>query len=167
MRFDAVKVTVKNGEGMRHLMSVLNALEQSEIQVGWFNTKSSIRSDDREDTGAYDAYKAVANEFGKPSSKGRDRPPRPFIFQNMDKVPDEVISSLQENRELKASNVRNAFQKAAEQGANQIRENIDSVFNPQLSRLTIRLRGNGSTKPLVDTGSMRKNVKGKVVRKKQ
>lgn len=167
MRFNAVKVTVKNGEGMRHLMSVLNALEQSEIQVGWFNTKSSIRSDDREDTGAYDAYKAVANEFGRPSSKGRDRPPRPFIFQNMDKVADEVISSLQENRELKASNVRNAFQKAAEQGANQIRENIDSVFNPQLSRLTIRLRGNGSTKPLVDTGSMRKNVKGKVVRKKQ
>lgn len=166
MRFNAVKVTVKNGEGMRHLMSVLNALEQSEIQVGWFNTKSSIRSDDREDTGAYDAYKAVANEFGRPSSKGRDRPPRPFIFQNMDKVADEVISSLQENRELKASNVRNAFQKAAEQGANQIRENIDSVFNPQLSRLTIRLRGNGSTKPLVDTGSMRKNVKGKVVRKK-
>lgn len=87
-------------------------------------------------------------------------------FPNMDKVADEVISSLQENRELKASNVRNAFQKAAEQGANQIRENIDSVFNPQLSRLTIRLRGNGSTKPLVDTGSMRKNVKGKVVRKK-
>lgn len=166
MRFNAVRVTVKNGEGMRHLMSVLNALEQSEIQVGWFNTKSSIRSDDREDTGAYDAYKAVANEFGRPSSKGRDRPPRPFIFQNMDKVADEVISSLQENRELKASNVRNAFQKAAEQGANQIRENIDSVFNPQLSRLTIRLRGNGSTKPLVDTGSMRKNVKGKVVRKK-
>lgn len=166
MRFNAVKVTVKNGDGMRHLMSVLNALEQSEIQVGWFNTKSSIRSDDREDTGAYDAYKAVANEFGRPSSKGRDRPPRPFIFQNMDKVADEVISSLQENRELKASNVRNAFQKAAEQGANQIRENIDSVFNPQLSRLTIRLRGNGSTKPLVDTGSMRKNVKGKVVRKK-
>lgn len=166
MRFNAVKVTVKNGEGMRHLMSVLNTLEQSEIQVGWFNTKSSIRSDDREDTGAYDAYKAVANEFGKPSSKGRDRPPRPFIFQNMDKVADEVISSLQENRELKGSNVRNAFQKAAEQGANQIRENIDSVFNPQLSRLTIRLRGNGSTKPLVDTGSMRKNVKGKVVRKK-
>ena len=167
MRFNAVKVTVKNGEGMRHLMSVLNALEQSEIQVGWFNTKSSIRSDDKEDTGAYDAYKAVANEFGRPSSKGRDRPPRPFIFQNMDKVTGEVISSLQENRELKASNVRNAFQKAAEQGANQIRENIDSVFNPQLSRLTIRLRGNGSTKPLVDTGSMRKNVKGKVVRKKQ
>lgn len=167
MRFNAVKVTVKNGEGMRHLMSVLNALEQSEIQVGWFNTKSSIRSDDKEDTGAYDAYKAVANEFGKPSSKGRDRPPRPFIFQNMDKVADKVISSLQENRELKASNVRNAFKKAAEQGANQIRENIDSVFNPQLSRLTIRLRGNGSTKPLVDTGSMRKNVKGKVVRKKQ
>ena len=166
MRFNAVKVTVKNGEGMRHLMSVLNALEQSEIQVGWFNNKSSIRSDDKEDTGAYDAYKAVANEFGRPSSKGRDRPPRPFIFQNMDKVADEVISSLQENRELKASNVRNAFQKAAEQGANQIRENIDSVFNPQLSRLTIRLRGNGSTKPLVDTGSMRKNVKGKVVRKK-
>lgn len=166
MRFNAVRVTVKNGEGMRHLMSVLNALEQSEIQVGWFNTKSSIRSDDKEDTGAYDAYKAVANEFGRPSSKGRDRPPRPFIFQNMDKVADEVISSLQENRELKASNVRNAFQKAAEQGANQIRENIDSVFNPQLSRLTIRLRGNGSTKPLVDTGSMRKNVKGKVVRKK-
>lgn len=166
MRFNAVRVTVKNGEGMRHLMSVLNALEQSEIQVGWFNTKSSIRSDDREDTGEYDAYKAVANEFGRPSSKGRDRPPRPFIFQNMDKVADEVISSLQENRELKASNVRNAFQKAAEQGANQIRENIDSVFNPQLSRLTIRLRGNGSTKPLVDTGSMRKNVKGKVVRKK-
>lgn len=166
MRFNAVRVAVKNGEGMRHLMSVLNALEQSEIQVGWFNTKSSIRSDDREDTGAYDAYKAVANEFGRPSSKGRDRPPRPFIFQNMDKVADEVISSLQENRELKASNVRNAFQKAAEQGANQIRENIDSVFNPQLSRLTIRLRGNGSTKPLVDTGSMRKNVKGKVVRKK-
>lgn len=166
MRFNAVRVTVKNGEGMRHLMSVLNALEQSEIQVGWFNTKSSIRSDDREDTGAYDAYKAVANEFGRPSSRGRDRPPRPFIFQNMDKVADEVISSLQENRELKASNVRNAFQKAAEQGANQIRENIDSVFNPQLSRLTIRLRGNGSTKPLVDTGSMRKNVKGKVVRKK-
>jgi hypothetical protein len=166
MGFNAVKVTVKNGEGMRHLMSVLNTLEQSEIQVGWFNTKSSIRSDDREDTGAYDAYKAVANEFGKPSSKGRDRPPRPFIFQNMDKVADEVISSLQENRELKASNVRNAFQKAAEQGANQIRENIDSVFNPQLSGLTIRLRGNGSTKPLVDTGSMRKNVKGKVVRKK-
>lgn len=166
MRFNAVRVTVKNGEGMRHLMSVLNALEQSEIQVGWFNTKSSIRSDDGEDTGAYDAYKAVANEFGRPSSKGRDRPPRPFIFQNMDKVADEVISSLQENRELKASNVRNAFQKAAEQGANQIRENIDSVFNPQLSRLTIRLRGNGSTKPLVDTGSMRKNVKGKVVRKK-
>ena len=166
MRFNAVRVTVKNGEGMRHLMSVLNALEQSEIQVGWFNTKSSIRSDDREDTGAYDAYKAVANEFGRPSSKGRDRPPRPFIFQNMDKVADEVISSLQENRELKASNVRNAFQKAAEQGANQIRENIDSVVNPQLSRLTIRLRGNGSTKPLVDTGSMRKNVKGKVVRKK-
>lgn len=166
MRFNAVKVTVKNGEGMRHLMSVLNALEQSEIQVGWFNTKSSIRSDDREDTGAYDAYKAVANEFGRPSSKGRDRPPRPFIFQNMDKVADEVISLLQENRELKASNVRNAFQKAAEQGANQIRENIDSVFNPPLSRLTIRLRGNGSTKPLVDTGSMRKNVKGKVVRKK-
>lgn len=166
MRFNAVKVTVKNGEGMRHLMSVLNALEQSEIQVGWFNTKSSIRSDDKEDTGAYDAYKAVANEFGRPSSKGRDRPPRPFIFQNMDKVADEVISSLQENRELKASNVRNAFQKAAEQGANQIRENIDSVFNPRLSRLTIRLRGNGSTKPLVDTGSMRKNVKGKVVRKK-
>lgn len=166
MRFNAVKVTVKNGEGMRHLMSVLNALDQSEIQVGWFNTKSSIRSDDKEDTGAYDAYKAVANEFGRPSSKGRDRPPRPFIFQNMDKVADEVISSLQENRELKASNVRNAFQKAAEQGANQIRENIDSVFNPQLSRLTIRLRGNGSTKPLVDTGSMRKNVKGKVVRKK-
>ena len=167
MRFNAVKVTVKNGEGMRHLMSVLNALEQSEIQVGWFNTKSSIRSDDREDTGAYDAYKAVANEFGRPSSKGRDRPPRPFIFQNMDKVADEVISSLQEDRELKASNIRNAFQKAAEQGANQIRENIDSVFNPQLSRLTIRLRGNGSTKPLIDTGSMRKNVKGKVVRKKQ
>lgn len=166
MRFNAVRVTVKRGEGMRHLMSVLNALEQSEIQVGWFNTKSSIRSDDREDTGAYDAYKAVANEFGRPSSKGRDRPPRPFIFQNMDKVADEVISSLQENRELKASNVRNAFQKAAEQGANQIRENIDSVFNPQLSRLTIRLRGNGSTKPLIDTGSMRKNVKGKVVRKK-
>lgn len=166
MRFNAVKVTVKNGEGMRHLMSVLNTLEQSEIQVGWFNTKSTIRSDDKEDTGAYDAYKAVANEFGRPSSKGRDRPPRPFIFQNMDKVADEVISSLQENRELKASNVRNAFQKAAEQGANQIRENIDSVFNPQLSRLTIRLRGNGSTKPLVDTGSMRKNVKGKVVRKK-
>lgn len=166
MRFNAARVAVKNGEGMRHLMSVLNALEQSEIQVGWFNTKSSIRSDDREDTGAYDAYKAVANEFGRPSSKGRDRPPRPFIFQNMDKVADEVISSLQENRELKASNVRNAFQKAAEQGANQIRENIDSVFNPQLSRLTIRLRGNGSTKPLVDTGSMRKNVKGKVVRKK-
>ena len=166
MRFNAVRVTVKNGEGMRHLMSVLNALERSEIQVGWFNTKSSIRSDDKEDTGAYDAYKAVANEFGRPSSKGRDRPPRPFIFQNMDKVADEVISSLQENRELKASNIRNAFQKAAEQGANQIRENIDSVFNPQLSRLTIRLRGNGSTKPLVDTGSMRKNVKGKVVRKK-
>ena len=166
MRFNAVRVTVKNGEGMRHLMSVLNALEQSEIQVGWFNTKSSIRSDDKEDTGAYDAYKAVANEFGRPSSKGRDRPPRPFIFQNMDKDADEVISSLQENRELKASNIRNAFQKAAEQGANQIRENIDSVFNPQLSRLTIRLRGNGSTKPLVDTGSMRKNVKGKVVRKK-
>lgn len=166
MRFNAVRVAVKNGEGMRRLMSVLNALEQSEIQVGWFNTKSSIRSDDREDTGAYDAYKAVANEVGRPSSKGRDRPPRPFIFQNMDKVADEVISSLQENRELKASNVRNAFQKAAEQGANQIRENIDSVFNPQLSRLTIRLRGNGSTKPLVDTGSMRKNVKGKVVRRK-
>lgn len=166
MRFNAVKVTVKNGEGMRHLMSVLNALEQSEIQIGWFNTKSSIRSDDKEDTGAYDAYKAVANEFGIPSSKGRDRPPRPFIFQHMDKVADEVISSLQENRELKASNVRNAFQKAAEQGANQIKENIDSVFNPQLSRLTIRLRGNGSTKPLIDTGSMRKNVKGKVVRKK-
>lgn len=167
MRFNAVKVTVKNGEGMRHLMSVLNALEQSEIQVGWFNTKSSIRSDDKEDTGAYDAYKAVANEFGRPSSKGRDRPPRPFIFQNMDKVADEVISSLQENRELKASNVRNAFQKAAEQGANQIRENIDSVFNPKLSKLTVKLRGNGSTKPLIDTGSMRKNVKGKVVRKKQ
>ena len=166
MKFCAVKVQVKNGEGMRHLMSILNALEQSEIQVGWFNTKSSKRSNNKEDTGAYDAYKAVANEFGNPSSKGRRRPPRPFIFQNMDKVADEVISSLQENRELKASNVRDAFKKGAGRGANQIRENIDSVFSPKLSELTIRLRGNGSTKPLIDTGSMRKNVKGKVVRKK-
>lgn len=166
MKFCAVKVRVKNGEGMRHLMSVLNALEQSEIQVGWFNTKSTRRSGNKEDTGAYDAYKAVANEFGNPSSKGRRRPPRPFIFQNMEKVADEVISSLQVNKELKASNVREAFKKGAERGANQIRENIDSVFSPKLSELTIRLRGNGSTKPLIDTGSMRKNVKGKVVRKK-
>lgn len=164
MRFNAVKVTVKNGEGMRHLMSVLNALEQSEIQVGWFNTKSRGKKGEK---GAYDAYKAVSNEFGNPSSKGRRRPPRPFIFQNMEKVADEVISSLQGNKELKASNVRDAFKKGAERGANQIRENIDSVFSPKLSELTIRLRGNGSTKPLIDTGSMRKNVKGKVVRKKQ
>lgn len=163
MRFCAVKVQVKNGEGMRHLMSVLNALEQSEIQVGWFNTKSPNKKGKK---GAYDAYKAVANEFGNPSSKGRRRPPRPFIFQNMEKVADEVISSLQVNKELKASNVRNAFKKGAERGANQIRENIDSVFSPKLSELTIKLRDNGSTKPLIDTGSMRKNVKGKVVRKK-
>lgn len=166
MKFSAVKVRVKNGEGMRHLMSVLNALEQSEIQVGWFNTKSARRSKGKEDTGAYDAYKAIANEFGNPSSKGRRRPPRPFIFQNMDKVAGEVISSLQVNKELKASNVRDAFKKGAERGANQIRENIDSVFSPKLSELTVKLRGNGSTKPLIDTGSMRKNVKGKVVRKK-
>ena len=163
MRFNAVKVSIKNEDGMKHLNSVLKFLEQNEMEVGWWNTKSPNKKGKK---GAYDAYKAVANEFGFVSSMGKNRPPRPFIFQNMDKVADTVISELQGNKDWSAANIRNAFKRGAERGAKQIQENIDSVFSPRLSALTIRLRGNGSTKPLIDTGSMRKNVKGKVARKK-
>ena len=74
--------------------------------------------------------------------------------------------ALQKNRKWSKATIKEAFKALSKGSKEQIQKNIDNVFAPELKKFTIKAREelhkNDSTKPLVDTGSMRKHVKGKV-----
>lgn len=187
MKAVIVKSKVERGSGRRNVLSALSYLERIVARVGWFGTRSSSRDPYRDEKGkvakvkrgkskgklkgkrevTYDATKALNNEFGNPSSLGsKKRPPRPFIFKDQKNAAVDLRLALQHNRKWAKATIKEAFKALAEGGKHQIQKNIDNVFFPELKPLTIKARKelhkNDSTKPLIDTGSMRKNVKGKV-----
>lgn len=164
------KVLVKRGSGRNRILSTLDFLSKVVTKVGWFGTSSKAKEigeykERVKGKKIYDAYKAQANEFGAPSTNGTKRPARPFIFQDQNKSVIGLRDSLQKNKKWSKRNIKDGFKSLGDAGKIQIQKNIDNVFTPPLSKTTITLREmhkNKSQKPLIDTGSMRKNVKGKV-----
>lgn len=104
-------------------------------------------------------------------------PPRPFMRPSIAKNEGKWIRELKKELTSTISNIGRikidiepTLNKLGEMIVSDIRQSINSVREPKLAPITLKLRrnkGNKSTKPLVDSGTMYKSVKFKVRRNKQ
>ena len=100
---------------------------------------------------------AAQNEFGAPAKK---IPPRPFMRPTIKENKDEWVSILSKGVASVVAGKNNAFDVLNAVGilaAADMKAKISTIYSPALAPMTLALRrerGNGSTKPLVDTGVM-------------
>lgn len=96
---------------------------------------------------------AAYNEYGNPA---RNRPPRPFMRQTIERERDGWGKTLAAGLRMNDYNVTAGLGVLGEDIAGAIRETITQFDSPPLSPRTIARKG--FAKPLVDTGTMLRSV---------
>jgi hypothetical protein len=103
------------------------------------------------------AYVAAIQEFGAPAV---GIPPRPFMQPTVAAEKDKWTKEIAAGAVLVAAGKATAFDildAVGFQAANDMKAKIATIFEPPLAEATLaarRRRGNSSTKPLNDTGTM-------------
>lgn len=134
-----------------------------QLKVGFFG-------EDKEENGESVAKVARRQENGAiiKGFNGNDVlvPARPFMrpcaLENAGKW-KELFADLIRKHGL--SNLQIVFEELSKVVEQDIKDSINSVYEPPLSKRTLRNRrkhGNTSDKPLIDTGTMINSVKGKI-----
>lgn len=154
----SISIKRKSPQRMKDISANLKTLMKTVVAVGFFGGKNPS--------------KAYINEKGAVMNH-KQIPPRPFFLSGAiagakkDKGISDFKEKVKDALKVKDSSkkIRQAFEILGEVAVEGVRKGIDKVESPALRPLTIALRkkkGNKSTKPLIDTGSMRKAVKYKV-----
>ena len=103
------------------------------------------------------AQVAAQNEFGAPAMR---IPPRPFMRPTIKEQKDNWTKQLAGGVKQVVLGKMSAFDvlfAVGELAASDMKAKIASIYSPKLAPYTLKQRqerGNGSTKPLVDTGEM-------------
>lgn len=130
---------------MARLTKLAQELEQNEVAAGWFETA-------RYEDGTPVAYIAAIQEFGH----APHIPPRPTMRPTVDSRSAEWTKIYAHTIKTAASGTA-VLEVMGGQIAGDMREAISELTSPGLAKPTIKARqrrGNGSTKPLVDTRYM-------------
>ncbi len=108
---------------------------------------------------------SLANEFGVPSGNyGQTVPARPFVSRAGDKNRGKYRRMLRESFDviIRGGSARGALEVLGLEAVKDIRDTIDLVQAPPLKQSTIdrkrRTVGGGGSKPLINTGTMKKSV---------
>lgn len=140
---------VRKGGALATLTAALEALDNQEARVGWFE---SARYPD----GTPVAYVATIHEFGTSDGHVPSRPfMRPAVADNgpewMEQLGAGARAALQGSTSPSA-----VLEVVAAKAAGDVAKKIAAVTSPTLAPATVRRKG--STKPLVDTGQMIQSV---------
>lgn len=130
---------------MSRLTKLAQDLEQNEVASGWLETA-------RYEDGMPVAYVAAIQEFGH----APHIPPRPFMRPTVEAQSPEW-AKIYGNVIKTATNGSAVLEIMGGKIAGDMREAISELTSPGLAESTIKARqrkGNGSTKPLVDTRVM-------------
>jgi len=146
------------------LKNILEKVNKMQLVVGFDNEE--------------DATKAYLNEFGfitgaESAFPNKQVPPRPFLKPAIESSKESISGilriGLEDSIESKRMTpINKAYENAGEIAVRAIKNEIRNGQFAPLSEVTVKLRrnrGNASTKPLIDTGSMIESV-GYEVRKK-
>lgn len=129
------------------LSNVASQLNSKQVKVGFISGRNYV------DSGVSVAMVAAINEYGNPAN---NQPPRPF-FRNA------IAGHSEEWADAVARAIRSGtptdtlLELVGAQIWGDVNQSITTLIEPALSPVTIalrRVRGNKSTKPLVDTKTM-------------
>ena len=140
----------------KYLNGLAERLNATEVRVGFF--PESTYGDD----GTPVATVAYANEYGVPEN---NQPSRPFFRNAIDKHKDEWAKSIS-NGLASVLDANDVLEGVGAKVQGDIQTSISTLMEPELSQSTLkarRSRGNGSTKPLVDTKVMITSVNYEVI----
>lgn len=155
-----VKIKRKNPKWLQQFQQRMDEETENEVAIGYPKGESNFATPWYEN-GASILDVAIWNNFGT-----RYTPRRPFMDLSSPKLQkmwtDILISTQQKLRSGEISN-QTVLELAALRGESIIRAEIDSNIPPPNSPETIRRKKSDHT--LIDTGDMRKYIKG-VVRKR-
>jgi len=147
-------------KGMQEIRKQIAALSQLSVKVGIIEGAGSK-------DGVSIAQYATYNEFGVPGKKKKWRiPPRPFIrgfVENKSediKAMQERLMKLVSEGKMSADTAIKRLGQFAQDGIK--RYIIDGQFEPN-AEATVRRKG--SSRPLIDTGTMRNSVRYQVTKK--
>ena len=134
-----------NTPQVKRLAELAKSLDKSEVAAGWLGTA-------RYEDGTPVAYVASIQEFGHAPAL----PPRPFMRPTVDAKTTEWTKKYAHVLKT-ATSGEAVLEVMGGVIAGDFREAISEVQSPPLAKATLaarKRRGNGSTKPLVDTRIM-------------
>jgi len=140
-----------------NLDKIKATLERAPKEFQGFVAQVGFPSGGQYEDGTPIASVAAQNEFGAPAKK---IPPRPFMRPTIKENKDEWVAILSKGVASVVAGKNNAFDVLNAVGilaAADMKAKIATIYSPALAPMTLALRrerGNGSTKPLVDTGVM-------------
>lgn len=133
-----------------YLNGLAERLNATEVKIGFIN--GDVYSD-----GTSVAEVAYKNEYGVPEN---NQPPRPFFRTAINSHKDEWVDAI--SRGLASGlDARETLEAVGAVVQGDIQTSISELMDPELSEVTLEIRrskGNSSTKPLVDTGTMIESV---------
>jgi hypothetical protein len=158
------------GSGIRDTDKGLEAIRKEMEKLGSLSIKAGIVEGSGEQDGVSIAQYAAWNEYGVPAKPGGKKlwkiPPRPFIRGFVENK-DSEIKATQERLVKQVSegklDAETAIGRLGQYAQDGIKKNIrDGTFEPN-SEETIKRKK--SSKPLINTGTMRNSVRYEVVKK--
>ena len=155
-----VKTTQKNPGWVEKLKARMSKQSKREVAVGYPRGESGV-GNPHYDTGASILEVAIWNNFGTSRI-----PPRPFMENSsapLQEMWKKMCKDAQKRINAGEISEETVCKAAALKGESIIRNEIDAIMEPPNSPQTIKRKG--SAKPLIDSGDMRKFVKG-IVRNK-
>jgi phage gpG-like protein len=159
------------GGGIRDTDRGLQAIRKEMKQLGHLGVKAGIVEGSGNQDGVSVAEYAAYNEYGVKAKPGSDKewkiPPRSFIggfVENKDseiKTTQELLVKLVASGKMDAETAVRRLGQFAQDG---IKSYImTGTFEP--NREETKRRKKGSSKPLIDTGTMRNSIRYEVVKK--
>lgn len=156
-------------KGRKRLYKALGQIDRAAADVGIFDDAAAGADGKRPDGELTQAQIGAVHEFGADIPvEGRDEPikipERSWLRSNHDKNAAKYRQRLDKQYErVIAGKARaiTALAAFAERVASDVRKNITKLRTPPLADITIKRKG--SSNPLIDTGSMRNAVQGRVI----
>ena len=158
-------------KGRQRLYRGLGQIDRAAADVGIFDDPAAGSDGKRPDGELTQAQTGAVHEFGAEIPvEGRAEPikipERSWLRSNHDKNAAKYRERLDRQYErvlAGKSGAVTALMAFAERVASDVRRNITKLRTPPLSAVTIARKG--SSNPLIDTGSMRNAVQGRVILK--
>jgi predicted molibdopterin-dependent oxidoreductase YjgC len=144
--------------GMSGFLKAVSELKKSSLKVGVFS--DAVNNEQK--GAAYVADYAIANEYGTERI-----PERSFLRSTIDEKHDEWSKGLSDvlmNAAKNKTSIDNELYKIGAIARSDIIDKIDSDISPKNAPATIKKKGAGKNKTLVDTGVLRSSIEARIGR---